>query len=115
MQHSRTPKNQFDIDDDELFPYRIDTDINSLEDPADFIELIDQRDLINTMLSKLSPQEEFVIRGYFGLNTDHEENTFAQIAKKLKVDKELVRQQYASAIAKLRFIINHDSNLGFEK
>ena len=56
---------------------------------------------IQNAISKLDAREADIIRNYFGLNESHESRNFAQIAEKLGLSRERVRQIQKEALKKI--------------
>ena len=56
---------------------------------------------IQNAISKLDAREADIIRNYFGLNESHESRNFAQIADKLGLSRERVRQIQKEALKKI--------------
>ncbi|CAO80622.1 sigma-70 family RNA polymerase sigma factor [Candidatus Cloacimonas acidaminovorans] len=56
---------------------------------------------IQNAISKLDAREAEIIRNYFGLNESHESRNFAQIAEKLGLSRERVRQIQKEALKKI--------------
>ena len=56
---------------------------------------------IQNEISKLDAREADIIRNYFGLNESHESRNFAQIAEKLGLSRERVRQIQKEALKKI--------------
>ena len=60
------------------------------------------RDLTSTMLNSLDRRERFIIRSRFALGPHRRVRTFQDLANKLGVSKERVRQIEARAVGKLQ-------------
>lgn len=60
------------------------------------------RDLTAAMLNKLDRRERFIIRGRYALGAHRKARTFQDLANRLEVSKERVRQLEQRAVAKLR-------------
>ncbi len=60
------------------------------------------RELTTTMLNSLDRRERFIIRSRFALGSHHRVRTFQDLANKLGVSKERVRQIEARAVGKLQ-------------
>ncbi len=56
---------------------------------------------INSAIDKLDAREADIIRTYFGLNESHESRNFAQIAEKMGLSRERVRQIQKEALKKI--------------
>ncbi|HQO17587.1 MAG TPA: RNA polymerase sigma factor RpoD/SigA [Candidatus Cloacimonas sp.] len=56
---------------------------------------------IQNAISKLDAREADIIRNYFGLNESHESRNFAQIAERLGLSRERVRQIQKEALKKI--------------
>ncbi len=56
---------------------------------------------IQNAISKLDAREADIIRNYFGLNESHESRNFVQIAEKLGLSRERVRQIQKEALKKI--------------
>ena len=74
---------------------------HAVESPEDEAMRREMADRVERKLSPLDTREREVLRLRFGLGTDHE-HTLAEIARRLAVSRERVRQIEARAIAKLR-------------
>jgi RNA polymerase primary sigma factor len=61
---------------------------------------------IDNAIESLSPREKFIINSYFGLKNNKSEN-FAQIAEKMGLSRERVRQLQIIALEKIREKISH--------
>ncbi len=61
---------------------------------------------IDNAIESLSPREKFIINSYFGLKDSKSEN-FAQIAEKMGLSRERVRQLQIIALEKIRDKISH--------
>lgn len=61
---------------------------------------------IDNAIESLSPREKFIINSYFGLQDNQSEN-FAQIAEKMGLSRERVRQLQIIALEKIREKISH--------
>ena len=59
------------------------------------------KDVINEVLVGLTPKEEYIIRGRFGLGTNMD-HTLEELGQSLNVTRERVRQIEAKALSKLR-------------
>ncbi len=66
------------------------------------MDSFDVKDKIAKVLKTLSPKEEKVIRMRFGLTDEETEHTLEEIAKKLIISRERVRQIEQEAIRKLQ-------------
>jgi RNA polymerase sigma factor (sigma-70 family) len=86
-------------DDPVLRESVVNTTAESPEDEAIRREMAGR---IEDVLAPLDSREQEVIRLRFGLGTDAEEHTLADIARRLSLSRERVRQIEARAIAKLR-------------
>ena len=86
-------------DDPVLRESVVNTTAESPEDEAIRHEMAGR---IEDVLAPLDSREQEVIRLRFGLGTDAEEHTLADIARRLSLSRERVRQIEAKAIAKLR-------------
>ena len=83
---------------------------NLLEDksainPVDFAEFSILKEELTEAIEKLEPKEQIIIMDRFGL-IDGKRRTQREIAKKLNISKERVRQIEGKSIRKLRFILN---------
>ncbi|HPM04922.1 MAG TPA: RNA polymerase sigma factor RpoD/SigA [Candidatus Cloacimonas sp.] len=56
---------------------------------------------INSAIDKLDAREADIIRTYFGLNESHESRNFAQIAERMGLSRERVRQIQKEALKKI--------------
>ena len=74
---------------------------HAVESPEDEAMRREMADRVELKLAPLDTREREVLRLRFGLGTDHE-HTLAEIAHRLAVSRERVRQIEARAIAKLR-------------
>ena len=74
---------------------------NAVESPEDEAMRHEMADRIEETLAPLDTREREVVRLRFGLGTDHE-HTLAEIARRLSISRERVRQIEAHAMAKLR-------------
>jgi len=74
---------------------------NAVESPEDEAMRNEMAERIEQTLAPLDTREREVLRLRFGLGTDHE-HTLADIARRLSVSRERVRQIEARAMAKLR-------------
>jgi RNA polymerase primary sigma factor len=74
---------------------------NAVESPEDEAMRHEMADRIEQTLAPLDTREREVLRLRFGLGTDHE-HTLAEIARRLSISRERVRQIEARALAKLR-------------
>jgi RNA polymerase primary sigma factor len=74
---------------------------HAVESPEDEAMRHEMADRIEQTLAPLDTREREVLRLRFGLGTDHE-HTLAEIARRLSISRERVRQIEARAIAKLR-------------
>jgi RNA polymerase primary sigma factor len=74
---------------------------NAVESPEDEAMRREIADRIEQTLAPLDTREREVLRLRFGLGTDHE-HTLAEIARRLAISRERVRQIEARALAKLR-------------
>ena len=74
---------------------------NAVESPEDEAMRNEMAERIEQTLAPLDTREREVLRLRFGLGTDHE-HTLAEIARRLSVSRERVRQIEARAMAKLR-------------
>src|SRR5208283_4386338 len=71
----------------------------------------DLKTLLDTILSKLSPKEELIIRKRFGIGED-DPKTLEEVSEEFAVTRERIRQIQVRAIKKLRHpMIFHLSNL----
>jgi RNA polymerase sigma factor (sigma-70 family) len=61
---------------------------------------------IDNAIESLTPREKFIIHSYFGLKDNKSEN-FAQIAEKMGLSRERVRQLQIIALEKIRDKISH--------
>ena len=61
---------------------------------------------IDNAIEFLSPREKFIINSYFGLKDNKSEN-FAQIAEKMGLSRERVRQLQIIALEKIREKVSH--------
>lgn len=61
---------------------------------------------IDNAIESLTPREKFIIHSYFGLKDNKSEN-FAQIAEKMGLSRERVRQLQIIALEKIREKISH--------
>ena len=73
--------------------------------PVDFAEFSVLKEELNEAIEKLEPKEQIIIMDRFGL-IDGKRRTQREIAKKLNISKERVRQIEGKSIRKLRFILN---------
>ncbi|MFW6132456.1 MAG: sigma-70 family RNA polymerase sigma factor [Planctomycetota bacterium] len=69
------------------------------------INMLEIRDSIATVLTRLSPTERKVVVGHYGLETDRPARTFEQLGRYLGMSKERVRQIEIKALRKLRGIL----------
>jgi len=74
---------------------------NAVESPEDEAMRHELAERLEETLSPLDTREREVVRLRFGLGTDHE-HTLAEIARRLSVSRERVRQIETRAMAKLR-------------
>jgi RNA polymerase sigma factor (sigma-70 family) len=74
---------------------------NAVESPEDEAMRHEMADRIEQTLAPLDTREREVVRLRYGLGTDHE-HTLAEIARRLSISRERVRQIEARAMAKLR-------------
>jgi len=74
---------------------------NAVESPGDEAMRRELADRLEETLAPLDTREREVVRLRFGLGTDHE-HTLAEIARRLSVSRERVRQIEARAMAKIR-------------
>jgi RNA polymerase sigma factor (sigma-70 family) len=74
---------------------------NAVESPEDEAMRNEMAERIEQTLAPLDTREREVLRLRFGLGTDHE-HTLAEIARRLSVSRERVRQIESRAMAKLR-------------
>jgi len=74
---------------------------NAVESPEDEAMRNEMAERIEQTLAPLDTREREVVRLRFGLGTDHE-HTLAEIARRLSVSRERVRQIEVRAMAKLR-------------
>lgn len=71
------------------------------EDPSEITDLLLLQEDIATALQVLTPRERTVLILMFGLE-NQDEHGYADIAKKMKISREAVRQIYVRAMLKLR-------------
>jgi RNA polymerase primary sigma factor len=62
----------------------------------------DLRQLANSLLDRLDRRERFIIRCRYALGAHRKTRTFQELANKLGVSKERVRQLEMRAVAKLK-------------
>jgi len=74
---------------------------NAVESPEDEAMRHEMADRIELKLAPLETREREVLRLRYGLGTDHE-HTLAEIARRLSISRERVRQIELHAMAKLR-------------
>ncbi len=60
------------------------------------------REMIDAMLTRLTPRERTILTDHYGLNEGTESKTFHQLGRKLGISKERVRQIELQALRKLR-------------
>ncbi|MBS3735105.1 MAG: sigma-70 family RNA polymerase sigma factor [Phycisphaerae bacterium] len=70
-------------------------------DPGE-INMLELRESIETVLTRLSPTERKVLVGHYGLEPDRPARTFEQLGRYLGMSKERVRQIEIKALHKLR-------------
>lgn len=67
-------------------------------------------DRLNNAIDKLDSREAAIIRDYFGLNQDSEAQNFAQIAERIGLSRERVRQIQKEALRKMTEILKPEED-----
>ena len=102
MEAARAPTSlDVPVGDDEESAVRDFVKNQTAESPEDEAIRHEAADRIETTLAPLDNREQEVLRLRYGLGTDHE-HTLAEIAHRLSISRERVRQIEARAMAKLR-------------
>jgi RNA polymerase primary sigma factor len=77
--------------------------LNSLESPdGDNAEAIAQRQELDMRLTRLTPRERYIIEQRFGMGGDGVPKTLSQIASRMNITRERIRQIEKQALQKLR-------------
>ena len=74
---------------------------DDLADPQKLYHRERLKHKINKAIDKLDKREADIIRTYYGLNEDNESQNFAQIAEKMGLSRERVRQIQKEALKKI--------------
>ena len=102
IEAARTPSSlDMPTGDDEESALREFVANNAVESPEDEAMRNEMAERIEQTLAPLDTREREVVRLRFGLGTDHE-HTLAEVARRLSLSRERVRQIEARAMAKLR-------------
>jgi len=82
----------------------------SVVQPDDAVEKMFDKERVDNLIEKMSPREREVLDMRFGL-ADGKTSTLAEVAKKLKVSRERIRQIEEEALKKLRkFVKEQEKN-----
>lgn len=81
-------------------------------DPGRFLDLMQKRREVRTMLGQLDPKERTVLERRYGLQ-DGRSRTLEEVGKTLRITRERVRQIEAKALQKLRTEENKDRVLAY--
>src|SRR5262249_59939934 len=102
LEAARTPSSlDVPVGEDEETAVRDFVRSQTAESPEDEAIRHEAADRLESTLSPLDLREQEVVRLRYGLGTDHE-HTLAEIARRLSISREGVRQIEARAMAKLR-------------
>ncbi|MHC4561230.1 MAG: sigma-70 family RNA polymerase sigma factor [Planctomycetota bacterium] len=72
---------------------------------ADEVNIGELRESIDAVLTQLSPTEQSILVGHFGLDEKRDSKTLEQLGKRLGLSKERVRQIEIRALEKLRAVL----------